>query len=114
MKPKRITNERQYRKIGEINIEKFRTDISNSILVKSYMEQGLEDLVKMYDDELTSILDKHAPIINRSVTNPKREPWYDSDVHDARKELRTHERKWTKSKDAADKASFLSFLKGTV
>ena len=106
-KPKRISNSKQYRKIGNINIEHFKTDIANSILVNNFLDYDLDKLVKLYDDELTAILDKHAPIIHRSVTNPKREPWYDNSIHSARKDLRTHERKWTKSKKELDKANFL-------
>ena len=107
-KPERITNERQYRKIKEIDIDLFRNYIANSILVQNYLDYNLVDLVKLYDDELTSILDKHAPIINRSVSNLKREPWYDSSIHAARRELRLHERIESKSKNAVAKASFLS------
>ena len=80
----------------------------NSLLATHFLDYELNELVELYNDKLSSILDKHAPIICRNVINPKREPWHDSGIHSARTALRAYARKWSKRKDAVDKNKFLN------
>ena len=106
-KPKRILNEKQYRKIKAIDLDEFKADIQNSKLVKDFQDYKLDDLVELYDTELLAILNKHAPIIHRKSSNPKREPWYDNNIQAARRDLRRYERIWSKTNSLKDKDKFL-------
>jgi hypothetical protein len=55
------------RRFRDIDIEAFCSDIRESPLVQSPCE-GLDGLIKQCDDCLRDILDKHAPVISRSVS----------------------------------------------
>ena len=47
-------------------------------------------------------MDKHAPIITKEVCVRSRKPWYNDQIVQAKRERRTAERKWIKTKDPDD------------
>ena len=85
-----------YRKTRDINIDRFREDISSSF---TNLPTGvsLENLVQQYDHLLRSIFDTHAPEIKRTVTLRPNAPWYNSELRAAKQTKRRAERKWMQS-----------------
>jgi len=63
-----------FRRIHNINIDQFISDISSSDLIIN-PPSNLNDLVSCYNSTLSSILDKHAPVINKQVTTKHNNPW---------------------------------------
>ena len=53
--------------MNDINLEKISLD-------------NIDDAVRMLDIELTRVLDLHAPLKTRRVTDRKKEPWYEDHV----------------------------------
>ena len=51
---------------------------------------------------MRAVLDKHAPIINRVVTERRHAPWYTESLRDAKRRRRRLERLWRHSKEEAD------------
>ena len=90
---KTIKRKVKYRKVTEIDIEQFRNDLKNSELSR-IDDVCLNDLVSLYNTELTRILDTHAPVIERNINIRSREPWYTEAIGDARRDMRTAERRW--------------------
>ena len=52
----------------------------------------------MYDDTLTCLVDKHAPVKERSVRLRQDTAWYNEDLRNEKREKRQKERAWRKSK----------------
>ena len=57
----------------------------------------LNDLVHCYNTTLASALDRHAPLVTRSIPVRPRVPWFNNDVKEARKERRKAERRWRRT-----------------
>ena len=52
----------------------------------------------MYDDTLTCLVDKHAPVKDRSVRLRQDTAWYNEDLRNEKRVKRQKERAWRKSK----------------
>ena len=82
-----------FRKIADINLDKFKKDICEKINTEY---DDLDSLIEHFDSTLTSILDSHAPVQHRKGKAKPIQPWYDNDIHVARRQRRALERKWKK------------------
>lgn len=91
----------KFRKLLSIDIDSFCEDLRESdLLQKSHSH--LNTLVEQHDRTLLSILDKHAPEIQRQITVRPSAPWYTQEVTDEKNKRRRLERKWRKSKMQSD------------
>ena len=66
----------------------------------------MEDLVKYYNGTLKVVLDKHAPLITRSVKERPRVPWFNEEIKMAKRERRKVEKRWRRTKLHSDLAAF--------
>ena len=55
---------------------------------------------------LSSALDRHAPVITKTITERSTVPWFNQEVKSAKKERRCTERKWHRTRLHSD---FLDF-----
>ena len=93
-------------KLRSIDIDSFYEDLRDSdLLQKSYSH--LNTLVEQYDHTLLSILEKHAPEIQRQITVRPSAPWYTQEVADEKHIRRRLERKWRKSKTQSDRERYV-------
>ena len=95
-----------FRKIADIVVESFKEDIKSTNLFQNYTKCDLDTLVRVYDSDLRSVLDKHAPLVKRTRSLPKREPWYTDQIHSIRRTVRAKERRFRKSRSDVDRAHF--------
>ena len=95
-----------YRKIKDINIEAFKKDILDSELLETYMDLSTDQLLDKYNNILSSILDKHAPLVTRRIKNKPKDPWVNDELLDELRQVRRLERKWRKSKLETDKTVY--------
>ena len=79
------------RNIKKINLSTFRSDITTSLSNLSEVN------INNYDLALKNVLDQHAPLATRSITQRPYSPWYTADVKEAKKEVRKAEKKFNKS-----------------
>ena len=95
LKSKRIS----FRKLKSIDISSLRDDLSKSDLCSNAIDSlELNDLVTHYDAALSSALDRHAPLINKTVTKRPIVPWFNNEIKTAKRMRRRAERKWRKTK----------------
>ena len=97
------------RKINEIDLEAFKRDILSSDINHPEKFIDCNTAMGIYNNELSRILDAHAPVIEFFV-NPEQSKWVNTKVQEAkqkrRKAERVHNRLHTEeSKDAFRKAS---------
>ena len=57
-----------------------------------------DDLVNVYTDELTSHIDKHAPLRTKTIILRPSCPWFNEEQHDAKHLKRKMERQWRNTK----------------
>ncbi|XP_068675919.1 protocadherin Fat 4-like [Montipora foliosa] len=68
-----------YRKLRSVNTDAFRQDILSSELV-STNSSDLNSLCSSYDDVISAIVDKHAPLVTKTITVRPNSPWYTDDI----------------------------------
>ena len=104
--PDLSTKEICFRETKKINLDNFKTDISQSNLCMNDSWSNLDDLMECYNDTLVSIFDKHAPIRKKITVGKRRLPWFSANVKHLKTERRKLERKMRKSKQNIDRAAY--------
>ena len=92
---------RSFRRINAINSDNFCADICNSKLNLPTTE-NMDELVEMYNSTLSELLNKHAPLITKSVRHSN--PWYTADLRKQKAACRKAERLWRKTHSSVWKA----------
>ena len=99
-----------FRQLGKIDLNKFKSDLRLSPIgseeSQNKDERNLDDFVKLYHENLTTLLDKHAPLKTKSVEVRPNVPWFDSSLREAKRARRNAEEKWRRSRSDEDKAFF--------
>ena len=86
-----------YRSIKSVNIEELTKDLITSKLCLDTPTQ-LDSLVSCYNNTISTLLDRHAPMKTRTVAVRPMVPWYNEKIRLAKKERRKAERKWRRTK----------------
>ena len=94
------------RKIKAINLKKFQSDLQSSDLLQCPAE-SLDDLALQYQSTLSSVLDVHAPLVLIKVSQRPSQPWFCSEIAEAKKKRRRLERRWRRTKLEIDRLSFI-------
>ena len=87
----------KYRMWKNFDLEKFKTDITNSELTLN-MPVDVDSATSQYHTVLSKLLEKHAPLQERVITMRAKAPWYNSEIHEAKPFRRKLEHKWLKTK----------------
>ena len=93
-KPDIVKKHVSYRNITKICRETFLEDIENSSLASPNNSNNVCDLVKIYNDALSELLDKHAPMKDRVFTIHNNAPWYTCEIANAKRDCRKAERRY--------------------
>ena len=83
-----------YRKVKSVERDRFNNDIKNSPLMGYENIEDITDLVDLYENTLTSLLELHAPLKRRVVTLRPAAPWYSDQIRAEKVKRRRLERHW--------------------
>ena len=101
-KPLLKSKQISFRKLKSIDISSLRDDLKSDLCSNTIDSLELNDLVTRYDEALSSALDRHAPLINKTVTKRPIVPWFNNEIKTAKRMRRRAERKWRKTKFRLD------------
>ena len=101
---------RKTRSFTNLDMESFRKDILNSKLNDTDLFNNVEGTVLLYNDELCTLLDKHAPFITVKF-NPEQSRWLNAECQEARRQRRKAERKDRKNKTAESRIAWVEACK---
>ena len=90
-----------YRKLKSINVDSFRNDIQVSSSLND-SSGTLDEITTRYVSSLNDLIDKHAPLLQRTITVRSQARWYDEQLRDAKHVRRQLERKWRHGKTKSD------------
>ena len=96
----------QIRKWRNINLQSFVQDIRSSDLAAVHSASSAAAAVQIYDTSLSTLLDKHAPAINRVITIRHEVPWYNTQIKLAKALRRQFELQWRRTSLAVHKQLF--------
>ncbi|XP_067653142.1 uncharacterized protein [Haliotis asinina] len=83
--------------ISQIQPDSFRQDLVNSNLLTD-PPPDVDDHVELFHDTLTSLIDKHAPAVEKKVILHPHAPWYDVSIRRSKTQRRRAERLWRKTR----------------
>ena len=91
------THNVSYRPIHKIDIDAFKADILKSDHIRD-PKGHLSDLCKQYYHVLKALLNKHAPITTKTVSQKPVDPWMTPEILNSKRCRRYLERVWRKSR----------------
>ena len=106
-KPQKNSKLVNYQKVKAIDPIDFGADITWALTKVDLHNLHLSSCLKLYNDLLIDIIDKHAPKKTKIVSNRKRIPWFSDEVSNAIRSRWRAECKWLLDKNNPDK--FLEF-----
>ncbi|KAL9975453.1 hypothetical protein ACROYT_G012614 [Oculina patagonica] len=95
-----------YRKLHSIDFNTFCNDITDSPQIME-PSSDLDGLVDQYDNVLRSLLDRHAPTKQRTVTVRPSAPWYSTEIAQNKRIRRKLERKWRSTRLPSDRELYV-------
>ena len=95
-KPMPTTKVIQYRRLAAINKAAFKGDLEGlPILMK--LEDNISTLVDQYCQNLSGLVEKHAPLRKRRLRVRPHAPWFTQEIEEAKVKRRQYEALWRKS-----------------
>ena len=95
----------KFRSIHKVDSHSFTADIKEALaLTPSTVD--FSQVVENYNLACSSVMDKHAPLLEKSIRELGSAKWFDSEYKSARIERRRAEKKWRKSGTESDRAIF--------
>ena len=94
-----------YRKLHSVNVVSLNEDLATSELCQNSSDD-LQELVSSYNNTLMAALDKHAPLMTRTIVQRPRVPWFIQEIREAKRQRRKAEKRWRKSRLESDLAAF--------
>ena len=91
-----------FRTLKNIDISLFKSDISMSLSDPKWMF-SFEESIVLFNKGCQDALDKHAPVIKKSIRELETAPWFDSEYKQLRIRRRRAEKQWCKNNNSADK-----------
>jgi hypothetical protein len=92
--PQKSVSFRQYRKI---DMELFTSDLMKTDLILKPSDT-LDDLIRQYDSTLSELIEKHAPLMTKTITVRPITPWYSVKVRELKAVRRKCEKRWRESR----------------
>jgi len=94
------------RKFRSVDQHDFQVDLAAEF-VTSIQCDNVNDLVDLYDMAVKAIVNKHAPVSSSVRSSRSVYPWYNGDIHHARRLRRRLERRWRKSRLDVDRQQYI-------
>ena len=104
---KKVTSSRNIKNIDQ---QAFKDHFSEKFSSLNANADDANVVTEGYENAITATLDIYAPATKRSCTNRARQPWYNSDIHVARRARCKCEKRWRKTRLEADHQLYLEEL----
>ena len=106
-KPALPTKTVSHRKNKDRDRQTLRNELAETKLCLN-SPNTLDDLVDCYNSTLSSLLDRHAPLLTKRFKIRPLVPWFNNGIKQARKERRRAEKKWRRTGSASEFLEFKS------
>ena len=104
-----------FREYSSFDLDSFVSDIHDSDLGVCQKFVDIDNALSLYENILTSLLDRHAPIRTKMVKEKFEKPkWWNSDCQQARRKKRQAERRYKKTMSSAARLAFRNASKSST
>ena len=83
-----------YRKIKAINRSELLLELKKRLI--DFEAGNLEDMIKSFNDTITSVLNDFAPVKNKIFLQRQTNPWISDRIKEQKRLVRIHEKQWQK------------------
>ena len=97
-KPHPLRHPIRYRNYADIDKQVLLGDIATSTTLGLDPANSAASLLEQYDTTLSTLLDKHAPVLTRTITIRPKVPWFNGDIKMAKQKKRQLGRRWRQSR----------------
>ena len=94
-----------YRNTKNIDLDKFKLDIQKSDLITD-PKHSVAELYNQFHKTLESLLDCHAPLKTKTVTQKPQNPWRTDTIDVAKRKRRQLERVWRRTRLPTDRSKY--------
>ena len=91
-----ITKTITYRNVKKVDCLKFRNDIQDTLSDLPH-SNNMKEKITNYNNAMTTVLNKHAPVITKTIRIVPHAPWFDAEYADLRRKRRKAERRFRKT-----------------
>ena len=99
----------RFRKLPQVDHDKL-SDNLQLVVDRSY-DVVESDLADYYNVELVRVIDKHAPVVEKSITKRNRPKWLTEESFELKKKVRRQERRYRCSGEVNGKEVFRRLMK---
>ena len=96
-----------FRNLRNIDNDKFREDLIASLTDIDCSNCSFAETIANYDNKCNVVLDAHAPVLKKKITDRKSAPWFDGEYKCLRSTRRKAEKKWKMSKLPNDREHYI-------
>jgi hypothetical protein len=93
-KPEDVKEIRSIRNLCNMDQQSLNKDLDHKFRIVKSEFLDINSVAAQYHSTITDALNTHAPISRKTCSTRVRQPWYNPDIHKARRERRRLERKW--------------------
>ena len=93
-KPPIESKECTYRKIKDINRFELLLELQKWLI--DFEAENLEEMIKSFNDTITSVLDEFAPVRNKIILQRQTNQWFSDRIKEQKRLVRNHEKWWQK------------------
>ena len=99
----------QSRSWRQLDTDKFKADLLQSLSIDQ--SESVDDMISTFDNTVKILLDRHVPV--KTVTRRKRasDAWYDEQCRQQKRCVRKHERRYKRTRNDNDRATWLAALR---
>ena len=98
---KKYFKEIEYRTLKDIDNQKFSTELQ-TMLIAQKLSGNFGTAVRILKDDMTNLLDCHAPLVTKKISIIDSAPWFDKEYRSLRSLRRKAESKWRKTRSVDD------------
>ena len=98
-----------FRNIKDMDHDQFSLDlleVLEPLSVDDHVNESFENMICVYNDVCTALIDEHAPIITKVINDRPTAPWFDGEYKSLRTLRRQAEKKWKNTSSPTDRAHF--------
>ena len=92
--------------MNNTNAMVFSQDIATSTSLNR-LSDSIDNTIKSYNDTLTNLIDKHAPLRSKTITVRTKVPWFHIELTEAKRNRRKCERVWKRTRLPEHRQSLL-------
>jgi hypothetical protein len=96
-----------FRNLRSIDSKNFKKDLVTSLSDINCNGFAFDEIITTYNNKCNQVLDEHAPVLVKQITDRKSAPWFDGEYKCLRSQRRKAERKWKKSELPEDREHYV-------